>query len=402
MDIIFLTNSVSPHQLPLCYELVKQLGDGIVTYIHTESIREERLTLGWNTSVADSGLRVLHIPNIKECQHIENSKMLIADIRDVSLFQRRSQKELFTLYMSERWFKPAIGLLRLLHPKFFVMAWRFAKLLRDSDKIFYLPQGVHAARDMARLCGLMHGDLMCLFHAPKLEFERQPGGKIWLKDSHLEPGERIKRGKKYCLDKMRMWGYYVEPSKFKTIPIHEKRDVIQNAIRVLWVGRLLKLKRVDTIIQAVGELAFMKRENRSLPQITLDIYGTGPEEAQLKKMAAKYGDIINFHPPVSISEVRNLMHVHDVYVLASNGYEGWGAVVSEALEEGMTVIGTYEAGSSATILPEECLFMSGDHTVLRELLQSSFKLPILNKTDWTAERAASAILEFADKLVSSQ
>ena len=31
-------------------------------------------------------------------------------------------------------------------------------------------------------------------------------------------------------------------------------------------------------------------------------------------------------------------------------------VLSEALEEGMAVVGTYEAGSSATILPESILF----------------------------------------------
>ena len=394
MDIIFLTNSVSPHQLPLCYELEKQHGDGSVIYFYTESIREERLMLGWNDSTVDSALRILHVPEVKECHDIENSRILIADVRDISLFIRRARTGLFTLYMSERWFKPAFGLLRLLHPKFFKMAWRFAKLLRESDKLIYLPQGEHAARDMARLCGLMHGDLRCLFKVPKIKFERKPGGKIWLEND----GDN----KKYCLDKMRMWGYFVEPSRYDSFQAQQLKYTDKKDIKVLWVGRLLKLKRIDTIIQAVREHANLKHLDDLLPKITLDIYGTGPEETRLKKMAANYGDVVKFYPPVPISEVRKLMHEHDVYVLSSNGYEGWGAVVSEALEEGMKVIGTYEAGSSVTILPEKCLFMSGDHMRLLKLLQNSDSLPIMNRNDWSAKRAASALLGIINELIDSQ
>jgi glycosyltransferase involved in cell wall biosynthesis len=92
------------------------------------------------------------------------------------------------------------------------------------------------------------------------------------------------------------------------------------------------------------------------------------------------------------------MREHDVYVLASNGYEGWGAVVSEALEEGMKVIGTYEAGSSATILPKECLFKSGDYVVLRKMLADSAGLPLLDKEIWSAKNAAVAFVALKDRI----
>ena len=145
---------------------------------------------------------------------------------------------------------------------------------------------------------------------------------------------------------------------------------------------------MDTIVHAVGELA--TRLN-----ITLDIYGTGPEETKLKKVAAKYGDAIRFYPPVPIGEVRKLMRGHDVYVLASNGYEGWGAVVSEALEEGMRVLGTYESGASATILPKERLFHAGDWRALLRLLEreSRGELPPCSIGEWTAAKAAERMLE---------
>ena len=154
-------------------------------------------------------------------------------------------------------------------------------------------------------------------------------------------------------------------------------------MKVLWVGRLLKWKRVDTIIKAVGECSKSKK-------ITLDVYGFGPEEAKLKRLASKYGDVIKFYPPVPINEVRKLMQEHDVYVLSSNGYEGWGAVVSEALEEGMKVIGTYEAGSCATILPESNLFHAGDWRRLKELLEGDVER--VGIEPWTAKSAAEVLL----------
>lgn len=386
MDIIFLTNSISPHQVPLCAAMARRLRDGSVMYIYTEPITEDRQKLGWSGVSAEKALKISQFTKGCESRVVENCQVLLADIRDVRLFERRAEKGLITLYISERWFKPPIGILRMLHPKYFVMAWKFVKLLRCSDKLVYLSQGIHASRDMARLCGLFVGDLRCLFRAPKLDFEHKPGGRIYLASSSLQLPTTTTT--KYCLDKMRMWGYYVEPSKFDALPVQEASDVV----RVLWVGRLLNLKRVDTIVRAVGEHANLKRVDNSLPKITLDIYGSGPEEKRLKKMAAKYGDCIKFYPPVPIAKVRKLMREHNVYVLSSNAYEGWGAVVSEAIEEGMKVVGTYEAGSSATILPKECLFHAGDYAALIKLLQKSNMLPSVGNETWAAENAADALI----------
>ena len=148
-------------------------------------------------------------------------------------------------------------------------------------------------------------------------------------------------------------------------------------------------------MRAVGEHANLKRGDNSLPKITLDIYGIGLEEAKLKRLAFKYGDVIKFYPPVPISEVRKLMREHDIFVLSSNAYEGWGAVVSEALEEEMAVIGTYEAGSSATILPESNLFHTGDWQRLAELLKGEVEK--IEIGPWTIKYAAKFIVsEFCE------
>ena len=417
MGIIFLTNSISPHQLPFCAELAKRFCHGAMAYLYTEPMSEGRIKLGWCASVGDFGLKIEYWPSEHNSGDVENCDLLIADIRDIAIFNKRAKRAARTFYISERWFKPPFGILRLLHPKYLMMAYRLVRLLKSSPGFLYLPQGIHAARDMARLCGLLAGDLRCLFRAPKLDFEKCPGGRIWLAQGREDP----KAQRKYCLGKMRMWGYFVEPSKYpcqrsqsedsnnnsklatpnSPTKLTQSQLTTHNCLRVLWVGRLLKLKRVDTIIRAVGEIAKSQSPSNSNSNsnfhIQLDIYGTGTEETKLKKLAAKYGEAIKFYPPVPIDEVRKLMHNHDVYVLSSNAYEGWGAVVSEALEEGMKVLGTYEAGSSATILPDCNLFHAGNWRELLELLQANIKT--IGIGEWTASNAAQV---FANAIVKNE
>ena len=361
MRIAVYANTVSPHQMPLARELVGRLGEDGYRYIYTDELTSERMKLGWFK--ADERWIVPYASDEAK-EWLENADVVFMQHnRDWDLLERRLAAGKVCLYASERWFKPNLGMLRLLHPKYFKMAWRFVRMFKGSEKLLYLPIGVHAARDMARLCGLFSGDWKCLFRAPKVEFERKPCGMI---RGGALPG------------KMRMWGYFVEQGT--------GGKSCRTGTKVLWVGRLLKLKLVDIIVRAVGECA-------KTTSITLDIYGTGPEEMRLKKLAAKYCDAIKFHGPVHIEEVRRLMREHDVYVLASNGYEGWGAVVSEALEEGMKVIGTYEAGSSATILPDENLFHAGDKCALANLLSKADELPFVDYTLWRVPAVAEKLLE---------
>ena len=403
MRFVLYTNALSAHQIPIAKEIVKRIGPDNFRYIYSsnngQKFQESNTSESW----------IYYVPEGDFEGWLGDADVVLSGLRCLDMFESRAKSVLKTFYMSERWFKPPIGMLRLLHPRYFNMAMRLVKLMRSEASFTYLPIGIHAARDMARLCGLFAGDLRCLFRAPKLDFERRPGDRIYIREQGIGNGEQ---NKKYCLDKMRMWGYFVEASRQPSVDSHQcqsqlatndqqpttnppltTNDYPLTTIKVLWVGRLLNWKRVDTIIRAIGELANLKRVDNSLPKITLDIYGSGPEETRLKKLAAKYDDVIKFYPPVPIVEVRRLMREHDIYVLASNAYEGWGAVVSEALEEGMNVIGTYEAGSSATILPKAQLFFFFFWRRLLKVLTSD-NLMFKNIGEWNAKRAAETITSF--------
>lgn len=377
MRFVLYTSVISPHQLPLAERIVAKLGCDNYLYVHTEEQTNERLKLGWSGRANSSLIRVLRADTPEAKEWLENADVMLAgDLRPLDLFERRSFKGLKTFYQTERWFKPPVGLFRVCLPSYFRMAYRFVKLLRGNKHFLCLPIGIHAACDIARLCGLFSWDLWCLIRTPELDCERMPGGKIHAKN---------RRGdNRYAAENMRLWGYYVAPSETQILPSNGVYDKKQSPIRVLWVGRLLNWKRVDVIIKAVGELSMQQK-------VSLDIYGRGPEEIRLKKIAEKYRGVVQFYPPIPIAEVRRVMREHDVYILSSNAYEGWGAVVSEALEEGMKVVGTYEAGASATLLPNSCLFHAGDWRQLLRILQGD--LASCGIGDWSPEYAAKQILQ---------
>lgn len=390
MKIAFLTNILSPHQLPLAKALVQLVGKDNYRYIHTECFHSERQNMGWEqTSTAWS----MH-GNASD-QNIASSDILISELRELKLFKKQISKNKRVIYVSERWFKPPLGMWRLLVPGYLHMALCFIFLLKKS-KFFYFPQGIHAARDIMRLYFLFHGHLSCLFYPPKVAFESRPGGCVIPLRQAINAGllstEEISFAKKNGFvqipkhnwdkvhpngiwRKLKIWGYFVAPSQRESSSRPPKQSV-------MWAGRMLSWKRVTTLVKPCCHL----------PQIHLDLYGHGETESALRKIAMNSSNI-SFHDFVPISQVRTIMSQHDVYVLPSDAREGWGAVVSEALEEKMQVFASIESGAGATILPPRNLFNAKDVKKLERLLLN-MDIPHPDIGLWTAEYAANYLIDF--------
>lgn len=364
MRFAFYMNIVSPHQLPLAHALVRLVGADNFRYVAQESVHAERASLGWGTASADWILSAAERPEEARAW-LASCDLLVSGFRDLDLFERRCASGRTTCYTGERWFKPPVGRLRMFVPGFRRMAKRFVRLLTTSPSFHALPIGVHAARDLAWLLG-----------AQVTDFDAVPMGRV--------------NGAGAGLGKLRLWGYFVDPGRA------DEADRAWNSegpVRVLWVGRYLKLKHVDDIVRAVAAA------NRARPGgFVLDLYGQGPDEARIRACAADCS-FASFHPPVPIAEVRRLMRTHDVYAFASDGYEGWGAVVSEALEEGMCVFASEACGAGATLLPPAQRFRCGDWRRLTRLLLD-FARPAVRTASigpWTAERAARELVALAEE-----
>lgn len=369
MTVGIYSNMPAPHQVPIAREIASILSENSLKFVHTEPLSADRLGLGWPEYKYSFLLPEYKSP--KEARKfLESCDVLLSGNRDFDLFEKRIQAGKLTIYGSERWLKGKIGLFRLLHPRFFRLALRMVKLFKD-DRFTYFPYGIHAAEDMARILGLLHGDLTCLFKAPVLKFEKKPCGSVWL--------EGKGNGCRYGVDKMRIWGYSVDRSS------QPRSCKMSQPKSVLWIGRMLDVKRVDTIIRAIVRC----------PNLRLDLYGDGPERNRLETLAQAHFDKISFHPPVQIERVRAIMREHDIYVFSSDNGDGWGAVVNEALEEGMAVLGSREAGSSATILPEDCLFHAGDSKELACKLQRPIR--IIGIGAWRVSEMAKTFVHWCEE-----
>ncbi len=347
MKMVIYTIMVSPHQLPLARELAKYIGPDDFCYIYSKDVDDQRIKMGWNSKATESWCR-------KVCKNdsiLENCEILLSGIRDFPLFERRARRNLKTYYMSERWFKPIYGVwpgwVRLFHPRFLKMILRIRRLIRESDGFRYFHIGEWARRDMLWICG---------------------------HDSE---------------SKMVPWGYFVEKSS-------AEGAVVRNGelpLRILWAGRMIRLKHVDTLLKALERLC---RTGDNRDNYSLTLIGSGPEESRLISLAN--GLPVKFMPFLPLEEVRSQMRQHDVYVFTSDARDGWGAVVNEALEEGMHVLGTKETGASATILPSEDLFHVTDVDALIRLLKHCLFLKRAGDLtgqgigEWSVAKAAERLI----------
>ena len=298
MQFVLYTNCISPHQLPLAQEIVKRIGSENYRYIYTEELEAQRQQMGWgrdcNQAWCISGNE--NNPELLECD------FLFSELRVLDVFAKRLSQKMRVGYVSERWFKPPKGVLRLLSPSYWKMARRFVSFL-DSPYFTYFPQGIHAARDMMRIQGLVHGDWHCLYQAPKVAFEAKPGGRIiplkqainegLLSDADIARGNRFgfvrvpqekwgNMGMYRPWRNYRLWGYFVAPSK----GIYEKHKP-SATLKLFWAGRMLDWKRVETLVDAVPS------------NMELHLYGHGPDEENIRKHANGKTNV-HFHDYVPI------------------------------------------------------------------------------------------------------
>ena len=381
MTLAVYTTIASPHVLPFIEEVRRQYPGIEVKYIERgfaglQPVEKIKVKRGWDAfGRLDYVLRAaddweLTWKILRECD------ILLCGFREPELFEERVKAGRLTYYFGERWLKPYAlvkwscfsgrfrinlslpGICRVFVPSFWRMVRRIVRLT-DQTGFVFLPIGVFAARDIARLRRFVRGDWLSLFRCPRVNVDR-----------HLfAPVDQCRQ--------IRLWAYFVSPSE-RTVPSTMSRR--NEPISLLWVGRVLDWKRVDTVVRVV------RGDNR----FRLTILGDGEEKPRLVRLIGNAGNI-TFHEPTDLPGVRRMMREHDVMVLSSNFREGWGAVVSEAIEEGVTVVGTYEAGSSATVLPESNLFHAGDVNELRSVLLG--ELTRVDAREWTARAAAEKFIE---------
>jgi glycosyltransferase involved in cell wall biosynthesis len=115
----------------------------------------------------------------------------------------------------------------------------------------------------------------------------------------------------------------------------EGNKIPHEGVMLITTSRLVTKNAVDDIIRALPHI----------PDASLQVLGTGPEEANLKKLAARLGveSRVDFLGYISQEKIPEYLHKADVFIRPSRS-EGMGNSFIEAMAAGLPVVATQEGG----------------------------------------------------------
>lgn len=192
-----------------------------------------------------------------------------------------------------------------------------------------------------------------------LRYRRHLSGVFCIGHSGRYGGARFFSACGYPLERILPFVHVVGSTPVQHLPVQRDHK------EILYVGQLIVRKRIDLLLQAFSQL--------DLPTARLRIIGKGDQEPHLQQLARQLGiaDRVDFTPSMPNAGIVAAMAAADVLVLPSK-FDGWGAVVNEALMVGTPVICSNRCGASDVIENGRngYVFEAGSARALLERLQS--------------------------------
>lgn len=126
---------------------------------------------------------------------------------------------------------------------------------------------------------------------------------------------------------------------------------VQGRLKLLYVGALIRRKDVGSVLKVLAS---------STQEVDFHIVGDGLQRKRLEHFVHERRlDNVVFRGCMEMQDVHSLMPEFDVLVLPSR-YDGWGAVINEALQCGLYVICSDKCGAKDLLVNERigCVFRS--------------------------------------------
>ena len=306
VKLCYCTNIWSHHQGNVCREFAKILGDDFkMCLVQPLSAvwSQERIKLGWNLTPPDENWIVGPPETDTDIRFIANV-ISDADVAIIGIspfmpndvLKNREQNNKITFIMGERFFKTPRKWHHYLNPR---ALWRWVSLhlLLNPPSFHYLTMNHYCADD--------------------LRFLRVCRGRIWT------------------------WGYLINVT---TDPPQKRYN---QKMKVMWCGRMLKLKQVDLLLHALSLIPM-----EQLCKLEVSIIGDGEclREWQSLMEELDLSLAVRFEPPKKHAEILEALSSTDVYVFPSNRMEGWGATLLEAMDKGCVVVANREAGATLEVV----------------------------------------------------
>lgn len=354
--ILFFSNFLNQHQLPLCDAFIKQ---GVeFHFIAMERTPASRLSGGYE----DMNEQYPFVVKGYEDGFSAENWIDQADAVIIGGFQAN----------------PAI--LSLCDRKNIPFFYYSERLYKRGTWTRFHPRAVHFAREHF------------------LDYQNNPMFHVLCASSYLPDDLALWNFPK---DKCLKWGYFPSVNAGSDDADSPSRDV-----DLLFAGRMLDWKHPEDLLTIVRH---RKQINRPVHAVMI---GGGPEADHVKRTIARYGleNSVAYPGPQPYTEVYRWMRRSRVFVFSSDRHEGWGAVLNEAMQSGCACLAATEAGSTAWLIQDGITGLCYSHGIhqKKELLSRADQLlddEALRKviarqgkhaidTLWNADHAASELLKF--------
>lgn len=299
MNLVFFQNCVSPHQVPYIKELCHDKRvDGVCLVVPRVDYRQ-RVSMGWDSShLLDSTCVKLFLQPSDD----DVEKLLMAKDTYAFFSGIRADKDVF------RWLKLSL--------KFDVKRG----IITEAPNVYaFKPLFLHRLRFLLQDCCFVKyihyvfafGDMATRYY------------RFWSKRWKVVPFS-------YCAE--------------MTSPNYDIHENVSGRMKLLYVGTINKNKNVGLVLDLLTE--------RFDGMTDFHIIGDGSERKRLEAyVRKKCVDNVVFHGRMDMAKVHALMPSFDALVLPSR-YDGWGAVVNEALQCGLYVICSDKCGAKDLLVNE--------------------------------------------------
>ena len=296
---MFFQNCVSPHQVPYIKELCRDKRVGSVCLVVPRVDYRQRVSMGWDSSHLLDGTcaKLLLKPSDEDVE-----KLLLAKDTYALFSGIRADKDVF------RWLKLSLnydvkrGIITEA-PNVYVLKPLFLHRLRFLLQDYCFVKCIHYV--------FAFGDMAMRYYC------------FWSKRWKVVPFS-------YCTE--------------FTIRNDDIPENVSGRTRLLYVGTINKNKNVGSVLELLSE--------RFDGMIDFHIIGDGSERKRLETyVQKKHIDSVVFHGCMDMAQVHAMMPSFDALVLPSR-YDGWGAVVNEALQHGLYVICSDKCGAKDLLVNE--------------------------------------------------
>lgn len=358
MKIIFFSNFLNHHQLPLCKELITKVGKENFCFVACQRIEEERLKMGYE----DMNKKYPFVLRAYESKENMNHAIRLAQTSDVAIIgsaptlfaEIRSKKNKLTFLFRERIFKNG-SWHRFLPTTAYVIYKDYTQY--RNNNFYVLCASAYTAKDLEK----------CFFPSSK------------------------------CLK----WGYFPE-----LLPKVEKK---YDKLRIMWCGRMLWWKHPEDAIEVALIL------NARNIDFEMQIIGNGEKRDEIRRMIRLHGleSKVVMYDFMSPTDIRHTMSESNVYLFTSGKQEGWGVVLNEAMNSGCVVVANRNAGSTPYLIQNGVngFIYGGSRTKLEKVVEKLLSVNLQNISDaayrtieqmWNPQIAAERFIGLCNTLMDNK